>query len=79
MVPVRRRKDSTLTGVFKSEDAGVPMVRARVLPGSLLFAHEASSWDILHGWYMTERWPIGALVLALGDGIARQWKGYWQR
>jgi hypothetical protein len=31
------------------------MIRARVLPGSIVFADEASSWDVLHGWYTAKR------------------------
>jgi transposase-like protein len=55
VVALRARKGRTVTGVFNSEDEGVPMVRARVLPGSIVFADEASSWDILHGWYTARR------------------------
>jgi ISXO2-like transposase domain len=139
VVALRQRKGRTLTGVFTSEDEGVPMIRTRVLPGAIVFADEASSWDILHGWYTAKRINhsiafsddgvctnqaesffsrlrrmIGgqhhrvsarhlhayaahaawledhrrldngmlvhrALGLALGHGISRQWKGYWQR
>jgi transposase-like protein len=50
VVALRQRQGRTLTAVFKGEDDAIPMIRTRVLPGSIVFADEASSWDALHGW-----------------------------
>lgn len=67
VVALRQRKGRTITGVFTSEDEGVPMIRAKVLPGSIVFADEASSWDILHGWYTAKR--INHTVAFMDEGV----------
>jgi transposase-like protein len=67
VVALRQRRGRTLTSVFNSEDEAVPMIRARVLPGSIIFADEASSWDILHGWYTAKR--INHTVAFMDEGV----------
>jgi transposase-like protein len=139
VVAVRQRKGRTLTAVFKSEDQALDMIRARVQAGSVVYADEATSWDVLHDWFSAKRinhWVAfmddgvctnqgesyfsrlrrmvdgqhhhvsarylhqyanhaawmedhrrldngalchRALGLALGHGVSREWKGYWQR
>jgi transposase-like protein len=55
VVVMRERLGRTLPMVFKSEDASVPAIVARVLPGSTVHADEASSWDALHAKFGMKR------------------------
>ena len=55
VVIMRERNGKTLPFVFKSEDAAIPTIETRVMPGSTIFADEASSWDALHDRYLTKR------------------------
>jgi transposase-like protein len=67
VVALRQRRGRTLTGVFKSEDEGVPMIRKHVSPGSVVYADEASSWDVLHGWYTAKR--INHSLAFMDEGV----------
>lgn len=55
VVVMRERGGRTLPFVAKSEAAGVPTVMATVAPGASVYADEASSWDALHGRFLTKR------------------------
>jgi transposase-like protein len=55
VVVMRERNGKTLPFVFKSEDAALPTIRARVTIGSTVHADEASHWDALHARYLTKR------------------------
>ena len=55
VVALRERQGRTLPFVFKSEDASVPTIAARVAPGSTLHADEATGWDRLHARFLTKR------------------------
>jgi transposase-like protein len=55
VVVMRERNGKTLPFVFKSEDAALPTIRARVAIGSTVHADEASHWDALHARYLTKR------------------------
>ena len=55
VVVMRERNGRTLPFVFRSEDASVPTIRARVETGTTVYADEASSWDELHASYDTYR------------------------
>ena len=55
VVVMRERNGRTLPFVFRSEDASVPTIRARVETGTTVYADEASSWDELHTTYDTYR------------------------
>lgn len=55
VVVMRERLGRTLPMVFKSEDASIPAIVARVLPGSTVHADEASSWDALHARFGMKR------------------------
>ncbi|MEX1060241.1 MAG: IS1595 family transposase [Methyloceanibacter sp.] len=55
VVIMRERNGGTLPFVFKSEDAAVETVGQHVMPGSTIFADEASCWDQLHARYLTKR------------------------
>jgi transposase-like protein len=52
---MRERGGKTLTFVTKTESDGVPLVRARVADGSIIYADEASHWDQLHAKFDTRR------------------------
>lgn len=55
VVVARERNGKTITAVFKSEAAGVAMIKSRVATGSIVHADEASHWDVLHAHYNTYR------------------------
>lgn len=55
VVAMRERGGRTLPFVFRSEDAAVPTIAARVAPGSVLHADEATGWDRLHSRFLTKR------------------------
>ena len=55
VVVMRERGGRTLPFVFRSEDASVPTIRARVETGSTVYADEAPSWDDLHASYDMHR------------------------
>lgn len=55
VVVMRERNGRTLPFVTKSEDAAIPMIRKHVVPGSTIYADEASAWDGLHARYSTKR------------------------
>ncbi|MEO6716667.1 MAG: IS1595 family transposase [Novosphingobium sp.] len=55
VVIMRERDGESLTAVHRSEAAGVATVTARVHPGAIIHADEASHWDVLHGRYEAYR------------------------
>ena len=55
VVVMRERQGRTLPFVVRAEDEGVAVVARRVLPGSTVYADEASHWDALHARYATKR------------------------
>ena len=55
VVAARERGGRTLPIVFKSEAASVATIAARVVPGSILHADEATGWDRLHARFLTKR------------------------
>ncbi len=55
VVVMRQRNGRTLTTVAKSELAAVPAIMARVAPGTLIHADEATSWDGLHSHFEMRR------------------------
>ena len=67
VVAMRQRKGRTLTAVYRSEDESVPMIRERVMPGSVVYADEAAGWDALHGWYTAKR--INHSIAFMDDGV----------
>ena len=52
---MRQRGGRTLTVAGKSELAVVPAIMARVKPGTVIHADEATSWDGLHDHYEMRR------------------------
>jgi transposase-like protein len=55
VVVMRERNGETVTNVFKSEEASVPVIRQRVANGSTIYADDAAGWDSLHASYLTKR------------------------
>ncbi len=55
VVVMRERDGQSVTAVAKTEAAGVGAVVATVAPGSVVYADEASGWDVLHTRYLTKR------------------------
>jgi transposase-like protein len=55
VVALRQRKGRTLPFVFHEEADSIDTIRARVQPGSVVYADEAAGWDALHGWYTAKR------------------------
>ena len=55
VVAMRERNGRTLPFVFRSEDQAIATVGARVALNTILFADEASCWDVLHARFLTKR------------------------
>lgn len=55
VIVVRERGGKTLTFVTKTEAAAVALIPARVSPGTVIHADEASHWDALGARYDTKR------------------------
>ncbi|MDF1750057.1 MAG: IS1595 family transposase [Alphaproteobacteria bacterium] len=55
VVVLRERGGRTLPRVFRSEAASLDFIKSRVMPGSTVYADEASSWDGLHAMFDTRR------------------------
>ncbi len=55
VIIMRERGGRALPFVAKSEERAVPTILDRVERGSTIYADEASSWDALHGRYLTKR------------------------
>ena len=55
VVAARQRGGRIRTGVFKHEADGIDLLADVVADGSVLFADEASHWDLLHAHFQTFR------------------------
>jgi transposase-like protein len=55
VVVMRERQGRTLPFGVRAEDEASPIVAKRVLPGSTVYADEASHWDALHARFETHR------------------------
>jgi transposase-like protein len=55
VVIMRERKGRSLPFVFDSEAASLPTIQARVMPGTTVYADEASCWDDLHARFNAHR------------------------
>lgn len=55
VVALRQRGGNTITNVFKTEHASVETIQKQVVNGSIIYADEATSWDVLHAQYTTKR------------------------
>ena len=55
VIVMRERQGKTVTFVSRTEDASLPVIRARIEDGSIVHADEASHWDQLHARFDTRR------------------------
>jgi hypothetical protein len=55
VVIMRERNGRSLPHVCRSEELSLPAIQERVVPGSVIYADEASCWDALHARYLTLR------------------------
>ena len=67
VVVARERDGDILTLVGKSEAAGGAAIVARIAPGAVVHADEASHWDALHGSHDTRRINHS---ICYSDGVA---------
>jgi transposase-like protein len=67
VVVIRERDGQSITFVGKSEAEGVAHVKANVAADSVVYADEASHWDVLHAHYEAHRINHS---LSYSDGIA---------
>src|SRR5581483_7359098 len=68
VVVARERGGRTLPFIVQKEAQGVPLVRSVILPGSVVHADEASSWEALHAHYDVRR--INHSVAYSVDGVS---------
>src|SRR5204862_6474884 len=68
----------TLPFVFKSEDASLPTIKARVTEGSTVHADEAAHWDELHARYLTKR-INHSLAYSDGEACTNQAESFFSR
>jgi transposase-like protein len=78
VVIMRERNGKTLPFAFKSEDAAVPTIEDYIMPGSTIFADEASSWDTLHDRYLTKR-INHSQVYSNGEACTNQAESFFSR
>jgi len=55
VVVMRERNGAVLPFVFKSEHESLKTLESRIQLGSTVYADDATSWDNLHGRYLTKR------------------------
>jgi len=55
VVIIRERNGRTLSFVFDREDASIPTIYRHLTEGTVVYADEASHWDVLHARYETHR------------------------
>jgi len=55
VVVMRERNGRSLPYVCRSEELAVARIADRVASGSVIYADEASCWDVLHARYLTKR------------------------
>jgi transposase-like protein len=67
VVVVRERNGNSLPAVFGSEGAALDWIKSRVVPGTVMNADEAGSWNDLHGRFEMKRINHEE---AYSDGIA---------
>ena len=78
VVVARERGGRTLPFVVRKEGDSVAIVRSVVLPGSVVHADEASSWEALHAFYDVKR--INHSLAYSRDGVStNQAESYFSR
>jgi transposase-like protein len=78
VVVMRERNGKALTFVSKTEDASVPTIADRIVPGSTIYPDEASHWDQLHARYLTKR-INHSLAYSDGEACTNQAESFFNR
>jgi transposase-like protein len=78
VVVMRERKGRALPFVVRSEGEAAHLVRQAVANGSTVYADEAPSWDVLHGWYETRR-INHSIAFMDEDACTNQAESYFSR
>ncbi|MCH7540026.1 MAG: IS1595 family transposase [Proteobacteria bacterium] len=78
VVVMRERKGRALTFVFPREDDAVPTISRRVVPGSTVYADEASGWDELHARFALRR-VSHSIAFVDEDCCTNQAESYFSR
>ena len=79
VVVMRERGGNTLPFVFNAEDEAVPTIQARVMPGSTVYADEASCWDALHARFEAKRVSHSIMFQDEGKADTNQAESYFSR
>ena len=78
VVVARERGGRTLPFVAPREAAAVPMIRAKVAPGTVVHADEAAGWDLLHAFYDVKR-INHTVAFSLDGACTNQAESYFSR
>ncbi len=79
VIIMRERGGKSLPFVCRTEDQSVPVIRARVLSGTTVYADEASSWDALHATYEMHRVNHSIMFQDEGKADTNQAESYFSR
>ncbi len=78
VVVAREKGGRTLPFVVRRESDAIPTIRSIVLPGSVIHADEAASWEALHAFYDVKR--INHSTAYSLDGVSTNWgESYFSR
>ncbi len=75
---MRERNGKSLPFVFEREDEAVPTICARVMPGTTVYADEASCWDGLHARFAMKR-VNHSVAFKDEDACTNQAESYFSR
>ena len=78
VVVLRERGGRTFPFVVAKESDAVPVIRAKVAPGTVLHADEAAGWDLLHAFYDVKRINHTA-AFSLDGACTNQAESYFAR
>ena len=75
---MRERNGRTLPYVCRSEELAVPAIQQKVAAGSVIYADEASCWDVLHARYLTKR-INHTIAYSDGEACTNQAESFFSR
>jgi hypothetical protein len=78
VVIMRERNGRTLPYVCRSEELAVPAIQQKVAAGSVIYADEASCWDVLHARYLTKR-INHTIAYSDGEACTNQAESFFSR
>ena len=78
VVVMRERNGRTLPFVYRTEGDAVPTIVSRVMPGSTVYADEASVWDALHARFAVRR-VNHSVAFSDEDACTNQAESYFSR